>query len=130
MLNTRVKIPRTVLIERIQAEIDKRTAEHEAEVEVYGKKMLALREKLGKEIKEAADKIPAFSDQEFIEFAEANLYTHRYSQPQSYFGVSMKIPEKPYPLDLDHLEKSKRVLEASTDDVISVSSRDDYYHYL
>lgn len=128
-MNTRVKVPRTVLIDRIQAEMDKRTAEHEAEVEVYSKKMLALREKLGKELQEAADKIPAFSDQEFIEFAEASLYSSRYSEP-SQMKLTAKIPEKPASLDLRYLEKSKRVLEASTDDVISVSSRDDYYHFL
>lgn len=148
MANTRVKVPRTVLIERIQAKIDEATKEHEAEVARFEKERDAFLAALPKAIEEKAAKITAMKPNELLEFFESL----RGDSWKETCTITVKV-KWPKPVNEDHyqyqrqnrrdyysyrgfkgyiesLEKAKRVLEASTEETISVSASDFYANYL
>ena len=129
MNNTRVKVPRLLLIERIQQEIDTRTTEYENEMKEYEDKIEKLRPAFVKAVKDLADLLDVYTDTELDKFIAEEGYTDRYSGKATLY-LDVKLPQKPYPLDTKYAEQSKRILEASTDETISVSSRDLYYQYL
>lgn len=125
-MNTRVKVPRLVLIERIKEAIVKGEAEHEAEMEVYRKKLAKITPLALKEITDLAAKVSAMSDEELTQFIIDTA--GRYSSFAYTFEV--RLPSPPYPYNSEYDERMLRILQASTDETISVSTRDGLYQYL
>lgn len=148
MANTRVKVPRTVLIERIQEAIDKATKEHADKVAEYEKKKDELMSKLPGELEKLAKEIMSFTDDQADEFF-SKLRKNNYAGDKLMVLVNLRLPlldddgyyyrrtERGYTYAshdfegyIKQLEKSKRVLEASTEELISVAANDAYADYL
>lgn len=125
-MNTRVKVPRTTLIERIKEAIEKGEAEAAAEMDAYRKKIAKITTLVAKEITDLATKVSAMTEDELTEFVVEKA--DRYSR----FSIEsdVKLPSKPYPYNSEYDKRMLRILEASTDDTISVSTRDGLYQYL
>lgn len=148
MANTRVKVKRTVLIDRIQERIDEATKKHEAQVAEYE----AKRDKF------IAD-FPALVEKEAKRLAglkpDAALEYFKRLRQNTYDGdTHLQVPilgQLPPQIDnnqyeyfdrrrgyrysgfkgyVAELEKAKRVLESSEDETISVSASDFYADYL
>jgi len=140
---TRVKVPRTTLIERIEehiVEAEKQLAESEAkyqkELDEFMAKLPGVIDKKVKELlalepKEALNQLRGgYRNRIIIDFdlrmpefdsgGDEYSYIDRRSGYQ-YHGIKGFIKE---------LKKSKRVLEASTEDTISVSATDQYADWL
>lgn len=144
MANTRVKVPRTVLIERIQETIDRETKEHADRLAEYEKEVADFIGKLPGALEKRGKEIAALKTEEFEDFVQKTgkssydtgslvrvpLSVPRF-EPKHYDykqrGYTYHHGFKSY---IESLEKSKRVLEASTDEFISVSANDEYANYL
>lgn len=145
MANTRVKVPRLVLIERIQESIDKATKEHAARVSEFEAAKAEVLAKLPGELERIAKEISSFSADESEEFVK-HLQKTNYAGDKLQIRVDLRLPKldddteyynprrgRPYYDFLGYistLEKSKRVLEASTEELISVAANDEYADYL
>lgn len=145
MANTRVKVPRTVLIERIQEVIERETKEHEEALAAHEKKMAEFLAKLPAAMEKRGKEIAALTGEEaekFVEGVRNDSYDNsslirvplRAPRLESKRYPSYKERGYSYPYSFESyiasLEKSKRVLEASTEELISVSANDEYANYL
>lgn len=144
MANTRIKVPRTTLIDKLQERIDEATAQYEAEVARYEKEREEFLAELPKALKKKAAEIAAMKPDDLLEYFKelrGNAYDERAT-------ISIKIK---WPTEIDQdaylytnsegryryarrgfkgfvaeLEKAKRILEASKEEFISVSATDFY----
>lgn len=149
MANTRVKVPKAVLIKRIQAEIERATKEHDEAVAKYEKEAQEFLAALPAAIEAAIKEIAALKGDDALEFVRD--LRHNAYEDNTLLRVKVKAtpparPELTFPGEIDRrygyrnfrnfknhieaLEKSKRILEAATEDVISISATDEYAEYL
>lgn len=150
---TRVKIPTSTLIERIQVLIDEATAEHEKFVAEYEKEMDVYVEKAKVAFEKRVKEIIALKGEDVYSYFEN---AHRFSTSRGYFVHVSDLPERPTPVGererfeggrerrgyegyrrplgfdayIQELMQAKRILEASTDDTISVSATDRYADWI
>lgn len=149
MAVTRVKIPRLVLIERIQERIDKETAEYEAAVADYKKQVEEFMTALPKELERIASELSKLKGDALHEqydlldvgkglkdvviasirikglkkptFAKPTKYEHFDGRGYTRYGFDSYM---------EQMKQTKRVLEASNEETISVSTNDRYAQFL
>lgn len=126
MRNTRVKVKREFLIEKIKEELAKAEAMYEAEMKTFGTAIVAQSKAVAAELRTIAEKIDKDPKNTEIYGIERLWLATRISVPLK-TRVTVATPDD---REIKRLKKTIRVLEAATDDTISVSSMDDYYQFL
>lgn len=127
MRNTRVKVKREFLIEKIKEELAKEQKKYDDAVSVYASALEAQSVAVAAELRALADKID-------LDPKNTTLYSraeHYWRGDRIMISLETRAAvETPSDYEIKRLKKTIRVLEAATDDTISVSSMDDYYHFL
>ena len=126
-MNTRVKIPRTYLIEKIKEAIAEETAKAEAVMVEHREKVKKVVPDVLKGVNDFAAKLNAMSEDELVEFIIKKSGHYREA-----FAISslVDVPGRPWGYNDEYDKQQLRILEASVDDEISVSTRDGLYQYL
>jgi hypothetical protein len=147
---TRVKVPRTTLIERIQNRIDEATKQHDDAVAEYDKEVAEFLASLPTAIEKRAKDISKLKGDEARRFV-SNLRADNYEDGKVWIKVeASSLPkrsddgayeylkgDRSYWYDrhdfegyIKELKKALKVLEASTDEFISVAATDQYADWL
>lgn len=126
MRNTRVKVKREFLIEKIKEQLAKEQERYDKQLADFETAIVAQSTAVAKELAELSKAISKNPKDIALYTDAGRFWLH---------GIVITLKTKatvdsPSKNEIKRLEKTIRVLEAATDDTISVSSMDDYYHYL
>lgn len=127
MRNTRVKVKRELLIEKMGERLAKRQEKFDTE-------MAAYETAIANEAASVASEVAAIAA-DFKKDPVKALIEHtgqeRYSGRSVFLPLKTRVSvEKPDEWHIKNLKKQIRVLESASDDTISVSTHDEYYDYL
>jgi hypothetical protein len=129
MANTRVKVRREVLIEKLEAERKRIVAAHDAEVRKAEKQRAALLSAMADELDELANLLVVDPDA-IIRRVEG------YYRSNKRDGVAIRFPRLSLPADPSDaaqtykIDRSIAVLKAAEDDTLSIAANDEYAKYL
>lgn len=126
MCNTRVKVKREFLIEKIKERLDRAQAKYDAKLKEYEGVIETQSLAVAKELTELAAAIKKDPKNTTLYADAGRFWNHG-------IVITLKtqaVVTSPDDNIIRRLQKSIRVLEAATDDTISVSTMDEYYDYI
>jgi hypothetical protein len=127
MRNTRVKVKREFLIEKIKEKLAREQKKYDDQLAKFEGAIVAQSEAVAKELAELSKKIS--KDPKNTSLYLDNSRGYRRDRILVYLQTEVMV-ESPSDYEIKRLSKTIRVLEAATDDTISVSTMDEYYEYL
>jgi hypothetical protein len=127
MRNTRVKVKREFLIEKIKEKLAREQKNYDDQLAKFEGAIVAQSEAVAKELAELSKKIS--KDPKNTSLYLDNSRGYRRDRILVYLQTEVMV-ESPSDYEIKRLSKTIRVLEAATDDTISVSTMDEYYEYL
>jgi hypothetical protein len=127
MRTTRVKVKREFLIEKIKEKLAREQKKYDDQLAKFEGAIVAQSEAVAKELAELSKKIS--KDPKNTSLYLDNSRGYRRDRILVYLQTEVMV-ESPSDYEIKRLSKTIRVLEAATDDTISVSTMDEYYEYL
>lgn len=127
MRNTRIKVKRELLIERMKEQLEKEQKKYDDHVATFETAIIEQSEAVAKELAELSKKISKEPKNMDLYLRSQRMY--RNDKVLIYLETKVMV-DPPSDYEIKRLKKQIRVLESAADDTISVSSMDDYYQYL